>query len=340
MKVMRKVFAVLAILVSANLACVAEESRPITAQDAVVKEICRLEAAWAAAEGKKDGAAVGQLLAEGFLFTGPDGALLSKSQLMQVVGASKAERISEVGSEYQVKVYGNTAVIHGIITIVDKVEGGTQKVRLRWTDTWVKQTDGRWLCVAAQSAPLNQRGTEMWMPIDPREQPVQTARLVVRRFTPDDWKALQQLAIDMKNTGGDRYDTAWPIDDKGAQEMAQWCIGQQCFAVCLQDGGKLIGFVWFNSIDAQGQLDLGHMFHSLYRGEGYASEAMRPLLAIAFADPRINGIEARNAVEWPGQLTPLIELGFRAKGGPVGSVGGLMELNRAEWEASEPEVTR
>jgi len=164
---------------------------------------------------------------------------------------------------------------------------------------------------------------------------ITTPRLVVRRFTPEDWKELQQLAIDMKNTGGDRYDTAWPTDDKGAQAMAQWCVGQQCYAVCLKDSGKLIGFVRFNSIDDKGQLDLGHMFHSRYRGEGYASEAMRPLLAVAFADPRVNGIEARNAVEWPGQLTPLIEMGFRAKGGPVGSVGGLMELSREEWEASK-----
>jgi uncharacterized protein (TIGR02246 family) len=144
------VIAALAILVSANLACFAAESRP-AAENAVVKEICRLEDAWAAAEVKKDGAAVGQLLAEEFLFTGPDGAVLSKAQLIQVVSTSKAERVSEVGSDYQVKVYGNTAVIHGIVTIVDKDERGTQQVRLRYTDTWVKQADGRWLCVAAQS---------------------------------------------------------------------------------------------------------------------------------------------------------------------------------------------
>jgi uncharacterized protein (TIGR02246 family) len=152
MNVQREVIAALAVLVSANLACVAAESKPVAAQDAVVKEICRLENAWAAAEVKKDGAAVGQLLTEDFLFTGPDGALLSKSQFIQVVSTSKAERVSEVGSDYRVKVYGNTAVIHGIVTTVDKVESGTKQERLRWTDTWVKQTDGRWLCVAAQSA--------------------------------------------------------------------------------------------------------------------------------------------------------------------------------------------
>lgn len=151
----------------------------------------------------------------------------------------------------------------------------------------------------------------------------------MRRFTRDDWKDLQQLAIDKKNTGGDRYDHAWPTDDKGAQEMAQWCVGQRCFAVCLKDSGKLIGFVRFNSIDDKGQLDLGHMFHSSYRGQRYASEAMRPLLAVAFAEAKVKGIVARNAVEWPGQLTPLIELGFREL------ERGRMGLTRTEWEASQ-----
>jgi uncharacterized protein (TIGR02246 family) len=147
-----EVIAALAVLVCANLACVAADSRPVAAQDAVVREICRLEDAWAAAEVKKDGAAVGQVLAEEILFTGPDGALLTKPQFIQVVNTSKAERVSEVNGDYQVEVYGNTAVIHGIVTTVDKIEGGTKQERLRWTDTWVKQTDGRWLCVAAQSA--------------------------------------------------------------------------------------------------------------------------------------------------------------------------------------------
>ena len=152
MAIQGKVIAALAILVSASLACVAEESRPAAAQDAVVREIGRLEDAWQAAEVKKDGAAAGQLLAEDFLFTAPDGAVFSKSQFIQLVSASKTERISEVGSEYSVKVYGNTAVIHGIVTTVDKAGSGTKEERLRFTDTWVKQTDGRWLCVAAQSA--------------------------------------------------------------------------------------------------------------------------------------------------------------------------------------------
>lgn len=195
----------------------------------------------------------------------------------------------------------------------------------------------------AKPAPTAQKETAGMAEQTNRVLPVQTARLAVRPFTPDDWKALQQLALDKKNTGGDRYDHAWPTDDKGAQAMAEWCVGPQCFAVCLKDGGELIGFVRFNGIDDKGRLNLGHVFHSSYRGEGYASEAVRPLLAIAFADAKVNGVVARNAVEWPGQLAPLIELGFRElersdarnfDGTEGGFVACLMGLTRAEWKAS------
>jgi ketosteroid isomerase-like protein len=131
---------------------VAAGPNAVSTPDAIVKEICRLEDAWAAAEVKRDGAAVGELLAEGFLFTDPEGALHTKAQLVQTISTSTDERISEIGSDYQVKVYGDSAVIHGVVTLVDKVGSGTRQVRLRFTDTWAKQADGQWRCVAAQSA--------------------------------------------------------------------------------------------------------------------------------------------------------------------------------------------
>ncbi len=45
------------------------------------------------------------------------------------------------------------------------------------------------------------------------DKPMQTVRQVVRRFTRDDWKELQQLAMDKKHTGKDGYAHAWPTDD-------------------------------------------------------------------------------------------------------------------------------
>jgi uncharacterized protein (TIGR02246 family) len=143
-------------LVSLATIAFASPSMPRPVQDAVVREISRLEDAWAAAEVKRDGEAVGQLLGEDFLYTSPDGALHTKAQLIHHVSTSQTQRISAVGSDYRVKVYGNTAVIHGVVTMTVKTAAGTEQNRFRWTDTWVKQADGRWLCVAAQSSRMAQ----------------------------------------------------------------------------------------------------------------------------------------------------------------------------------------
>jgi ketosteroid isomerase-like protein len=125
---------------------------PLAAQDTVAKEMIRLENAWAAAEMKNDTAAVGALLAQDFIETSPDGALLTKAQVIQGVTTTKS--LSEVLGDYQVQVYGAAAVVHGVSTSTIKTAGGTEQHRYRFTDTWVKQTDGRWLCVAGQSARL------------------------------------------------------------------------------------------------------------------------------------------------------------------------------------------
>jgi len=47
-----------------------------------------------------------------------------------------------------------TAIIVGPVTGLVKTATGTETRRSAWTDTWIKQADGQWLCVASQSARL------------------------------------------------------------------------------------------------------------------------------------------------------------------------------------------
>lgn len=129
---------------------------PLAAQDAVVREISRLENAWLVAEARKDGAAVGQLLSADFLLTDDAGALLTKAQVIEHISTNPDTIVSEVGSEHSVKVYGNTAVIHGVLLYTVRRGDGTVQTRYRWTDTWVRQADGRWLCVAGQTGRIAQ----------------------------------------------------------------------------------------------------------------------------------------------------------------------------------------
>jgi hypothetical protein len=136
-------------------ALVVTASGPALAQDvAVVKELSRLEDEWGVADARHDGAAIGRMLSNDYMGTGARGQFVTKAQLMDSVSQSKDTIVSETGSDYRVRVYGGTAVIHGIVTVVVKKGTATQTSRYRWTDTWVKQPNASWLCVASQGTEL------------------------------------------------------------------------------------------------------------------------------------------------------------------------------------------
>src|SRR5262245_44786597 len=129
---------------------------PILAQDAaVIKELSRLEDAWLAAAAKKDGAAVGRLIAPNFLSMDSQvGKVVDKATLIKDVSSSTENFVSVTGSNYKAQVSGNTAIIIGITTNVIKRANGNETFRYAWTDTWMKQADGQWLCIASQATRL------------------------------------------------------------------------------------------------------------------------------------------------------------------------------------------
>ena len=123
----------------------------VYAQDAVTKELLRLEDVWGAAEAAKDGDTVGRLLAEDFVIVGPDGSMTAKAKYIEWIKANKDEFISAGDTDRKVRVYGNAAVVTGLWTQTVKGGSGTVTSRYRWTCVWIKQADGRWLSVAVQT---------------------------------------------------------------------------------------------------------------------------------------------------------------------------------------------
>ena len=141
-------FSKVIVLVSAVLAL----GTYVVAQDAaVVKELSRLEDAWAAASAKKDGAAVERMLAPKFLSMSDDGRVMDRATLVQEMKNDKETYVSAINSGYKVQTFGDTAIIIGVFTAVVKAGAGTETRRWAWTDTWMKQANGQWLCIASQS---------------------------------------------------------------------------------------------------------------------------------------------------------------------------------------------
>jgi len=115
----------------------------------VQKAITALEFKWAEAQKIGDAKAVAPLLTEDFVNTNTDGNVSGKSTLLSNLKGGKWEHngISDV----KVIVHETTAIATG--TWDGKgVDGDGTKIdrHEHWTDTWVRTSGGKWLCVASQ----------------------------------------------------------------------------------------------------------------------------------------------------------------------------------------------
>ena len=115
--------------------------------------IAGLEQQWV--DGSKAGNpdAVAPLLADKFVNTGSDGKVIGKAETLAHVKAAKWEtnQISDV----KVTVFGNTAIATGNWVGKGKDENGKPvNTHERWTDTWMKMSNGKWQCVASHSSTI------------------------------------------------------------------------------------------------------------------------------------------------------------------------------------------
>ena len=159
---------------------------------------------------------------------------------------------------------------------------------------------------------------------------IQTGRLTLRNFSPDDWRDLHEMIVDYQASEYAQYDDRWPTSEEEIQGIAKWFSeGDAYLAVCLRDTGKVIGFVALNERnEGDGPArNLGYVFNSDYHGQGYATEACRAAIAYVFerlGESRfVTGTHAANV---PSRRL-LGRLGFRELG------DGVYRLERDEWLA-------
>ncbi len=136
--------------------------------------------------------------------------------------------------------------------------------------------------------------------------PIETERLRLRQYGPDDFDAL--LAIESR-ADVNRYlyseargpDEVRAILDRKIGETALHGEGDTvAVAVCLRATGAMVGgciLHWASRENGLGEI--GFVLHPDHHGNGYATEAARPLLEFGFADVGLHRIigrlEARNA---------------------------------------------
>ena len=85
-----------------------------------------------------------EILADDFLCSTADGAVLDKAQFLDVTAGARSLRHLSA-DDVRIRLFGDVAIIHAA-TYYETMPGA--QGRGRYTDTWSKR-DGQWRCVAA-----------------------------------------------------------------------------------------------------------------------------------------------------------------------------------------------
>ena len=106
-----------------------------------------------AAMSANDVPAVERLLGDDLVYTHSTAQVESKSEFLESMRGGAVKYISLEPRDQVVRVYGQTAVITGGVTITSMSRGEHRRSVLRYTDVWVER-DGRWQMVSWQSTRL------------------------------------------------------------------------------------------------------------------------------------------------------------------------------------------
>ncbi len=110
---------------------------------------------------------------------------------------------------------------------------------------------------------------------------IETERLIIRRYTKEDWKDLYEYLSEPQVVKFEPYEVF--TEEAAKQEAICRAEMTSFFAVCIKENNKLIGNIYLQ----KGEFDtweLGYVFNANYQGQGYATEAARTLVSKAFEE--------------------------------------------------------
>jgi ketosteroid isomerase-like protein len=119
-----------------------------TTDKATERALFKIEDEFAAAVVKRDAKALERLTAPNWVYSDESG-VMNRAQGIKAF-TSGPDSVTQASNEgMRAFVYGNTAVVIGVLRLKGRGPKGVFDRRYRYTDTWVK-LDGQWKCVAAQ----------------------------------------------------------------------------------------------------------------------------------------------------------------------------------------------
>lgn len=139
---------------------------------------------------------------------------------------------------------------------------------------------------------------------------METARMRIRDFSPEDAAALQEILGD-----GEVMKYCEPAYDlaKTRNFLQSFCIGQRgAVAAVHKESGRLIGYILCREGE-EGVYEMGWFFHREFWGQGYVFEACRAVMDYAFREWNAHKVFAET-IDAAKSLGLMKKLGMRPEG--------------------------
>ncbi len=117
---------------------------------ATEQAVAALEQKWLQSQKTNNPDLIAPLLADNFVSTSSEGKVTDKAGTLATAKTMKWDSVDY--NDVKVSVFGDAAIATG--GLKGKGTDGSGKavtVDERWTDTWVKMSNGQWLCVASHA---------------------------------------------------------------------------------------------------------------------------------------------------------------------------------------------
>ena len=118
---------------------------------------------------------------------------------------------------------------------------------------------------------------------------METNRLTIRRFSPDDWRDLYEYLSQYETVKYEPYEIF--TEEESKREAIRRSENDAFWAVCLKSSGKLIGNIYLSEQDFE-TWELGYVFNAEFLRHGYATEAARALIDYSFEEKNAHRIVA------------------------------------------------
>lgn len=143
---------------------------------------------------------------------------------------------------------------------------------------------------------------------------IETSRLLLRDFTPDDASGLHEIFGDAETMV--HCEPPYTLE-KTRRFLMDFCIGRKAAAAAvLKDTGKIIGYILLKPLGEDGSEDVyetGWIFHRAYWRQGYAYEACSRAVDYAFRQLHAHKLVAE-ATDTVKSVSLMKKLGMKQEG--------------------------